>query len=524
MDEIKVLLIDDNDADAFLIKRLLKLNNPPFNIDWAISADDGVLFLDKRNFDIILLDLYLGDTQGIETVEKFQKYATLTPVIVLTGNDDEKLAIDALSKGMQDYLNKWDLNKNLLTKTILYARERHRLIKALEISEEKLISTNKTLANTIEELSSTHKKVIQQERLNALGHMASGITHDFNNTLTPILGFSEMLLKFPEKLEKKETALHYLKIINTAAKDAANIVNRLREFYRYKEHNEKFSALNVNQIIEQVIMLTKPKWKDQTQRKGFNIKINRNLNDLPVIFGDESGIREILTNLIFNAIDSIDQEGSVTISTYQEKGGAVIEVKDTGAGMTEDVKNRCLEPFFTTRESGTGLGLSMVFGIIKRHEGNIEIDSESGCGSTFKITLPVNSKQEIKNKEQNIKSKDLKHLNVLVIDDEEFICEMLYDYLTEEGHSAVTASTGHEALRKFNENTFDLVITDQSMPEMNGEQLASLIKGRSPDMPVILLTGFGDIVNPDSESVNSLLAKPVNLNQLKDTIIKLFNK
>ena len=225
-------------------------------------------------------------------------------------------------------------------------------------------------------MKQTQQNIIQQERLRALGQMASGIAHDFNNALTPILGFSELLLKRSEGLDDRDTVERYLRMMNMAAQDAATVVgnSRLREFYRKREEGENFAPASLHDLVGQAISLTQPRWKDEAQAKGITIKMETDLQEVPLIIGDESELREALTNLVFNAVDAMPDGGTITLRTRRDGNQVVLEVSDTGTGMTEEVRQRCLDPFFTTKgahtSSRTGMGLAMVYGIVQRHEGS----------------------------------------------------------------------------------------------------------------------------------------------------------
>ncbi|MDP9003571.1 MAG: HAMP domain-containing histidine kinase [Verrucomicrobiota bacterium] len=219
--------------------------------------------------------------------------------------------------------------------------------------------------------------------------MASGIAHDFNNTLTPILGFAELLLENDALLENKVETRRCLEMLRTSAKDAANVVGRLREFYRPADTDEEFPVVDLAKIVQQAVALTEPKWRSQTQARGLTVEVTAEAKASPFVAGQESALREVLTNLIFNAVDAMPEGGRISLETSIEEDDAVIRVRDTGTGMTESVRQRCLEPFFSTKgERGTGLGLSMVYGIVERHRGKLEIESVAGHGTTFVIRLP----------------------------------------------------------------------------------------------------------------------------------------
>ncbi len=257
-------------------------------------------------------------------------------------------------------------------------------------SEDELRESKRNLERAMQELRAAHDQVVQQERLRALGTMASGIAHDFNNALAAILGFTELLCNRPETLADTKKTLRYLQMMNTAAQDAGVVVNRLREFYRQREEGEVFAPVDLNKLIEQAVSLTQPKWKNQAEAKGVTIQVVTEFERIRPVAGSEADLREALTNLIFNAVDAMPQGGTITVRTRSANSRVIMEVADTGMGMTEDVRQRCLEPFFTTKgDRGTGLGLSMVYGILQRHLGSVEIDTALGKGTTFRLSLPA---------------------------------------------------------------------------------------------------------------------------------------
>jgi signal transduction histidine kinase len=394
-------------------------------------------------------------------------------------------------------------------------------------AERDLLETNHRLEQTLCELKTTQQQVIQQERLRALGEMASGVAHDFNNTLTPILGFTDLLLEQKSMLDDKAQTTHFLKMLRTAALDAANVVRRLREFYRPLETNEELEAVDLAEIIGEVISLTEPKWRRQAQANGSTICIKKDLEALPPVAANGSSLREALTNLIFNAVDAMPNGGSISIKTSEEGGAAVLRVSDTGSGMSEEVRRRCLEPFFSTKgENGTGLGLAMVYGIIKRHRGELEIESAPGKGTSFIIKLPFTEVMEEKVVVGEPEEKTKPALNLLVVDDEMGSREVISAFLRSDGHAVTTASNGREGLAQFKAQAFDMVITDRAMPEMNGEQMAGLMKKFHPDIPVVLVTGFENPAsgtNQGRSAVDAVLSKPITLKALLNTVEELYH-
>jgi len=313
-------------------------------------------------------------------------------------------------------------------------------------------------------------------------------------------------------------------------------VSRLREFYRKREEGETYRPLSLNQMVEQAVALTRPRWRDEALGSGRTILVEADMRPIPKILGSESELRELLTNLIFNAVDAMPEGGNIRIRTGMREAPAgeeprttppvphvFLEVSDTGTGMTEEVRRRCLEPFFSTKgERGTGLGLPMVFGIVKRHRGTLDIESAVGKGTTFILHLPADAVQtrEVQQRTQAPSGP----LHVLVVDDEPIARDVLTEYLTGDGHTVQTAVNGRDGFEKFKGGRFSVVITDRAMPEVGGDQLAAMVKEASPATPVVLLTGFGDLMNAAGEKpdgVDLVVKKPIRLGTLREVLVKM---
>ena len=387
--------------------------------------------------------------------------------------------------------------------------------------EAELRDRNRELSMTIAELKSAQQQVIRQERLRAFGQMASGVAHDFNNALTVIQGITELLKCYPDYLNDGEKLDRYLGMIDTAARDAGDVVRRLRKFYRGREENEVRQLVCLNSLVEEAISLTEPRWRGQAQASGATIRVSTELDELPRIAANESELREVLTNLIFNAVDAMPQGGTITVRTDAEGDMVSLAVSDTGTGMTDEVREHCFDPFFTTKgPTGTGLGLASVYGIIQRHGGTMDVDGEEGVGTSFTLRLPIGVEQEDVESDQEPGPR-CRPLNLLVVDDDPMVLEILRDLLAADGHLFETAGDGREALEKFHMGWFDLVLTDLAMPEMNGDKLATAIKRIAPDKPVVLLTGFGDGMKASDtkpKDVDLLVGKPVTVSKLRKAL------
>ena len=266
---------------------------------------------------------------------------------------------------------------------------------------EKLKEQTETLKNTIDELKATQDRLIQSEKLKALGNLASGMSHDFNNILAAILGRTELLLRHMGEVAipegTKQNLFKSLRVIEQLAGDGAETVKRIQKFARtHKATSEKdFKKLNINTIVKEVVEITRPEWEDEAEHKGIRIEIQTELGELSDPIGNHSEIREVLTNMIHNSIDALLDGGKIEITTKMRYDKVEIKVIDNGLGMIEEIKNKVFDPFFTTKKGkGNGLGLSTAYGIISRHNGEITVESEPGEGTTFTITLPTAGEKE----------------------------------------------------------------------------------------------------------------------------------
>jgi PAS domain S-box-containing protein len=383
------------------------------------------------------------------------------------------------------------------------------------------------LQSAYEDLRRTQAAILQQERLKALGQMASGIAHDINNALSPVALYTESLLERESQLS--EQGRGSLEVIQRAVHDVAATVARMREFYRHREPQLTLARVDLNQLVPQVVELTRARWNDMPQQRGFVINLRTELAaDLPAIMGVENEIRDALTNLIFNAIDAMPEGGTLTLRSRASQSDRVcIEVSDTGVGMDEATRTRCLEPFFTTKgERGTGLGLAMVYGVMQRHSGDIEIESEAGRGTTFRLNFAAAPPVALPSMPAPSADPVPKSLRILVVDDDPLLLQSLSDTLTADGHTIVTANGGQRGIDAFaaalaGGERFDVVLTDLGMPYLDGRQVASFVKGAAPSTPVILLTGWGQRLIADNDTpqdVDRVLSKPPKLRDLREAL------
>jgi signal transduction histidine kinase/CheY-like chemotaxis protein/HAMP domain-containing protein len=393
------------------------------------------------------------------------------------------------------------------------------------------------LEQAYNDLRQTQAAVLQQERLRALGQMASGIAHDINNAMSPAALYTESLLENEPNLSPR--ARNYLSTIQHAIEDVAQTVARMREFYRQREPQLELIPVQLNRLVQQVIDLSRARWSDMPQERGVVIRLVTDLEPgTPAVLGIESEMREALINLVFNAVDAMPEGGTLTLRT-RRVGNALdahglakvaVEVADTGVGMNEETRRRCLEPFFTTKgERGTGLGLAMVYGVVQRHGAELSFESAVGQGTRVAImfALPAASSVEPHLAEGAFVAPE--KLKILVIDDDPLLVVSLRDILETDGHSVVTANGGQAGIDAFmaslgRAQPFSVVLTDLGMPHVDGRKVSEAVKTASPRTPVILVTGWGQRLVADGEvppHVDRVLNKPARLHELRAALAAL---
>ena len=360
----------------------------------------------------------------------------------------------------------------------------------------------------------------QIEKMSALGELASGVAHDFNNTLAGILGRAQLLLeaKDPAKVEAG------LNIIIKTAKDGAKTVKRIQDFARQRRDHD-FQPVDVRQLLLDVGEITRPRWKNSAEAANIHIQLEIECAPNVTAMGDESELREVLVNLVFNAVDALTNGGKLTMAAKKTLDAVEILVRDTGMGMSEETRLRVFDPFFTTKDkAGMGLGLAVSYGIIRRHDATVEVESHLGVGTTFRIRLPIPGSIP---KTHSVAS--LVHLpraartssptRILVVDDEEYVRDLLRDILEKEGCEAVVAEGGHQALSLFENGSFDAVFTDIGMPGMNGWELSRAVRQRNTNIPITVITGWGEAVGSQERQaaqVDWVLAKPFDAPQIAE--------
>ncbi|HSS19530.1 MAG TPA: response regulator [Pyrinomonadaceae bacterium] len=392
------------------------------------------------------------------------------------------------------------------------------------------------LSHYIAEQDRIREQFSQMEKLSALGELASGVAHDFNNTLAGILGRAQLILRTddPEKIRRG------LNIIIKTAEDGAKTVKRIQDFARQRRDHD-FEPVSIDQILLDVSEITRPRWKDRAEAANVQISLDLQIRSKARVMGDESELREVLVNMVFNAVDAMPSGGNLTLAAEDIGDSVVISVGDTGTGMPAEVKSRIFDPFFTTKgKAGMGLGLAVSFGIIRRHEGSVEVESEVGAGTKFKIFLPIAevSEEDISAaaaqlatiealSQTSSRSIDGPQPNMLVVDDEDAVRELLRDLLESEGCRVYLAPGGREALNLFAAQKFDGIFTDVGMPGMSGWELAHAIREINETIPIAVVTGWGEAVGSEEQRqarVDWVVTKPFRAERITELAQEMCKK
>ena len=361
-----------------------------------------------------------------------------------------------------------------------------------------------------DELRATQNQLVQSAKLNALGEMAGGVAHDFNNILAAILGRTQLILRVAENGEIRRQ----LQVIEQAALDGASTVRRVQEFTRLRQ-DEQFEPIDLAQVIRDVVEFTRPAWQTNAKKRGVTVEIREFLQATRPVAGNGSELREVLTNLVLNALDAMPWGGLILITSGDEDAGVVVRVRDTGVGMDAETQARVFDPFFTTKPvKGTGLGLSVAYGIVTRHHGTITVESQPGLGTEFVLRFPSSPILAAGSAVTDEGSHGLPAMSILVVDDEEPVLVVMADMLRDRGHQVRLALGGEAGLAEFQRFPPQVVFSDLGMPEVNGWDVARRVKAQAPETPIVLVTGWGSQLEEgiaQARGVDLIIAKPFSM-------------
>jgi signal transduction histidine kinase len=395
---------------------------------------------------------------------------------------------------------------NTLMTHIAYAVDNARLLQEARLAANRLRSA-------MEDLRTTQTRVVEGETLRAMGQMASGMAHHVNNLLAVISGRTQLLLVRAPAPEMRRP----LEIIQRATFDAAEVVRRVLGFASMQPAPEA-APVDFNEVVREVVELTRPRWRDEAQMHALTIDVQLELGDIARVAGEAPALREVVMNLIFNAIDALPTGGTIRIATWGADTWIFCAVADDGMGMNDEVRRRALEPFFTTKgPQGTGLGLSVAHSIVQRHRGELSLRPNDPRGTVITLRLPQAAPGATTTEPASTSQGP--PLRILIIDDELTVREALADSLAEDGHAVIQAASGPEGLARLADGVIvDVVVTDLGMPEMTGWDVARAVRTRHPGVPVGLVTGWAvalEISDEERRGVDFLIAKPYTIEALR---------
>ncbi len=365
----------------------------------------------------------------------------------------------------------------------------------------------------------------RRRRMELLGQMTMGIAHDFNNLLTTILGHVELLQLSLADIAGESEVGGQLRTLEQAAGDGAALVKKIQQYIRH-EKLDHFEHVELHHLVDEVLTLTRPYWYNEPRRQGISILVEPHLEPVPPISGFANELREVVVNLILNAIQAMPAGGTLRVRTKQEEAkGVILEVEDTGVGMSERVKSRIFEPLYSTKgEDGTGMGLTVSYGIVQEHNGAIEVDSYAGRGTCFRLAFPLaRTAKQVPSPAEAHEAGVHHAVRILVVDDEPMVRAVTAKLLRLKGHDVMEAESGQEALERFDEGGYDLVLTDLSMPEMSGRELAHHLRKKQKRIPILLLTGDTD-AEDDNELIDGVVKKPYKLDDLEAVIQRVLSE
>ncbi|MEN6438134.1 MAG: ATP-binding protein [Syntrophobacter sp.] len=474
------------------------------------SIPQGICILDTSG-NVVRLNHSIEKLQG----ENFPEIISRSPAILFQDpNLFEKLLTRARESGTGQ-VEKSDVNlMNSAGDSYLADINLVRISDASGFSGFLLVIEDMTRKKAFSE------KIIQSEKLAALGTMAGGVSHDFNNLLMAILGHIQLVLPQVQDEEIRRR----LQNIEKAVYDGSNTVRRLQRFTeREREPQAAAASVDINEAIKDVVELTRPRWKNFMERSGFRIDLQLELAPQCLAAINASDLREIITNLLLNAIDAMPQGGTLTFHSRCENEFVVLEISDTGIGMSKEIAEKIFDPFFTTKGIGnSGLGLSVSWSLLGRYGGDIQVKSRPGKGTTFVIKL---TRAEALKAASGVKGAEgTSSYRLLLVEDDPEILNILRDMLRLKGHRVVALSDGEKALELIESSHFDLVLTDLGMPVVSGWEIAKRTKAKDPKTPVVMITGWGgqyEDENLESRGVDLMLAKPLSWDKLLGSIEKM---
>ena len=509
----KLLFVDDDPVMAGSVQAILQ--DRGYDIETLNDPHEALDKINQALYDLVILDVMMPGMTGFELLEAYDRENVNTFFIIMTGDATMESAVEAIRKGASDYLKKPFDPDELMIRV-------DNVLKQVELNQRRIRAEK--------EQQKLEIQLGQARKMEAIGTLAGGIAHDFNNILGIIMGNTELVM---EDMEPSNPSLENLEKVMVASFRAKEMINQLLRFSRQKDSEQK--PIELNKIILDSLKLLRASIPT-------HIEIQTDISETAcTVLGDTTQINQILINLCTNAAHAMQANGGVLTvkldhvelnnnalfvhSDLQEGAYIQLIVADTGHGISSDSIDRIFEPYFTTKEQGkgTGLGLAVVHGIVKKHGGDIQVFSEMGAGTEFHILLPTVNAEQAASEATSIDSIPTGKERIMLVDDEEMIADMMTQMLQKMGYHVTGYTQSSSALETFRNSprSYDLVITDMTMPTMTGDILAKEIKAIRSDIPVILCTGFSEQFSDSKRqdpNIQAFIMKPIGMQNLAETI------
>ncbi|KKL85919.1 hypothetical protein LCGC14_1949920 [marine sediment metagenome] len=495
------------------------------------QAVDSIVVIDADTGEIIEFNDRAHENLGY-TREEFKKLELSDIELIESPEDVKNHIVKVMKEGHDIFETKHRTKKGEIREMLVSA-------KLLSVPERNLITA---IWCDITERKKMEEMLLQSEKLRAMGIMTSGVAHDFNNILAVISGNAQLMernygdsvprpsrLRLAEEPRLSPPRCHKemmdgFHVIRKAVSDGAEIVRRMRKFTKVERDTSEFISVDVKEILEQAIEFSRPRWMNMAKAREITYDIDKTgIKEVPTVLGSPSELREVFVNIINNAMDAMTGGGCITFRTLSKDDTVFVSISDTGEGMTEEVRKRIFDPFFTTkRAEGSGLGMSVAYGVITGHGGKIEVESEAGKGATFTMSIPITREAP----QQAVSPEPLRKikahgLRILVIDDEVRICSVLNEYFSRDGHDVKSVNNGTEAIKLLKNEEFDLVLCDLVLPDMSGHDIVKVIDELDKRPKVGLITGWDEKIETKSKEelkVDFIVRKPFDFSKLTSHI------
>ena len=505
---LRILVVDD---DEMVLASVLAVLTKHYKVDGTLSARNALERLAHGEHDLLIADLMMEELHGLELIREAKRILPELMAIVMTGYGTKQTAVDALKGGVYDFLEK-PLTPELILRTV----ERAGNARRVELENRELLRrlTEEQAARRARDRErELEMELAQSEKFAALGELASGVAHEINNPLQIVSGYAEMLGTLPNLPTRGQDCVNR---ILKATDRACAIVSKLQAFSRKDFLELKPCSINLA-VIETCSML-------EPQLVVHNVRVVKHLAaDLPLVIANPAELEQIFTNLVINARDAMADGGTCTLDTRLEAGQVVVTISDTGTGMEPHLLEKIFNPFFSTKTSGSGLGLALVKNMLRRAHGQIAVASRPGAGTTFTLSFATEPGVTAAAGEPR-RAANMRPLRVLVVDDEADIREICRTYLEAEAHQVAEASDGEEALQRLASDRFDLILMDVKMPGRGGLSVMREMHARSVSTPVILMTGVVRAAPETSALFPNLIAvlrKPFRRTELTDALARV---